>query len=226
MRDPPHRCPVPETEGSWMLTSQGQAPASALLPPTTRVRPRSSSEVKGRRPQFPLQEESNFRPAPWLAAAPAEAPHKVWGQHATEWVPVHKELRPPRGVRGAAAWPRRTSGPSPGSPQVLPKLLPEPGATYSQVFHMPCAGWHVASSARRHSSSMAARDSCQLQEQSFCVPATGAKLPCASTAAVLTAPGRSQPWADVTEQPFHVPGPAASGTAATWSRRTVGSEWT
>lgn len=124
MRDPPHRCPVPETEGSWMLTSQGQAPASALLPPTTRVRPRSSSEVKGRTPQFPLQVESRFHPAPRLAAAPAEAPHKVWGQHATERVPVHKELRLPRGVQGAVAWPRRRSGPSPGSPQVLPKPSP------------------------------------------------------------------------------------------------------
>lgn len=117
MRDPPHRCPVPETAGSWMLTSQGQAPPSAFLPPTTRVMPRSSSEVKGRIPQLPLQVENNFLPAPWLATAPAEALHKVCRDSrpgkATGCAPVHKELRLPHAV----AWPWRTSGPSPGSPQ-------------------------------------------------------------------------------------------------------------
>lgn len=107
MRDPPHRCPVPGTEGSWMLTSQGQAPASALVPPTTRVMPWSSSETKGRSPQTSLQVESNFHPAPWLAAAPAEAPCKVCRdsrpEKAAGFAPVHKELRLPHGVREAVA---------------------------------------------------------------------------------------------------------------------------
>lgn len=104
-----------------MLTSQGQAPASALVPPTTRVLPFSSSELKGRSPQLPLQVESHFHPAPWLAAAPAEAPHKVCRDSrpgkAAGCAPVHKELRLPHGVQGAVAWPQRTSGPSPGSPR-------------------------------------------------------------------------------------------------------------
>lgn len=108
MRNPPHRCPVPGTEGSWMLTSQGQAPALALVPPTTRVMPRPSSEVKGRSPQLPLQAESHFHPAPRLAAeAPAEAPHKVCRDSrpgkAMACAPVHKELRLPHRGQEAVA---------------------------------------------------------------------------------------------------------------------------
>lgn len=39
MRDPPHTCPVPACQGSWMLTIQGQAPGRASVPPTTRDMP-------------------------------------------------------------------------------------------------------------------------------------------------------------------------------------------
>lgn len=39
MRDPPHICPVPIFQGSWMLTIQGQAPGWASVPPTTRDMP-------------------------------------------------------------------------------------------------------------------------------------------------------------------------------------------
>ena len=36
MREPPQMCPVPNSQGPWMLTIQGQAPGWASLPPTTR----------------------------------------------------------------------------------------------------------------------------------------------------------------------------------------------
>lgn len=49
-------------------------------------------------------------------------------------------------------------------PKCCPSSLPEPGATYSQVFHMPCTGLHTASRTRRKCSSITACGSCQLRE--------------------------------------------------------------